>query len=583
MLSKVSATAIACVFTVLALTSRATAQSAQAYVKADSVNVRASASTSARVVTVVSRGASATVISRHGEWAKLRFKDGTVGYVRRDLLSSAPAGSQVSGSSVQRVAIKGSVVNVRSKPTTGSSVVKTVGAGTVATVLERAGEWAKLRFSDGKVGYVRRDFLTSNLTIQASGSASKRVAIKAPVVNVRRGPGTNSDVMTTVRQGTVATLLSTNGEWARLQFSGGTVGWVRRDLLTSNLTMTASHSGPEMVVTKVDAAIVRSGPSTSTKQVAKVARDTVATVIGREGDWVKLRFQGGTVGYVRKDLLASAPSNGRPTHSTTGEKINYISTSLVKVNANNVVVRKSPNTGGKKITQVDRGTVATVLDRQGAWYRIRLEHGTVGFVRGDLLNPFTRTGSSRTASSAYVASKSAPKLPINPNDVLVVAEAKKMLGTPYVFASSTTRGVDCSGLAYYLYRNFEGVTLPRTSRDMANFGTPVSRENVSPGDLLFFHTRGSSRINHVGIYIGNGKFIHASRSAGRVIVGDCNGGYYQSRLAAIRRVKPTLKKVGGGSSTATKPAESRPEPKPDQKPEATRPEETERGLEGNGQ
>lgn len=577
MLSKVSATVIACVFTLFTLISGASAQSIRVQVKADSVNVRASGSTSARVVAVVSKGASATILSRNGKWAKLRFADGTVGYVRRDLLTSSSGGVQASNSSSQRVAIKGPTVNVRSKPTTASSVVKTVNQGTVGTVLAREGDWAKVKFSDGKVGYVRRDFLTTSLATQASGSLSKRVAIKASVANVRRGPGSSSDVMTTVRQGTTATLLSTKDEWAKLQFSGGTIGWVRRDLLTSNLARTAAHSGPEMVVTKVGAAIVRSGPSTSTKQVAKVARDTVATVIGRKGDWVKLRFQGGTVGYVRRDLLASAPSNGRPTFSTTGEKINYISTSLVKSNANNVVVRKTPSTDGRKITQIDRGTIGTVLDRQGAWYKIKLEHGTVGFVRGDLLNAFSRTGSSRTASSAYVASRSAPKLAINPSDVVVVAEAKKMLGTPYVFASSTTRGVDCSGLAHYLYRSFEAVTLPRTSRDMAKFGTPVSRENVSPGDLLFFHTRGSSRINHVGIYIGNGKFIHASRSAGRVIVGNCSGGYYQSRLAAIRRVKSSLKKVSGGTSSAPQPAESKPEPKSDPKPEATKPEEGDGG------
>ncbi len=574
MLRKLTTITIACLVGIGTMASHASAQSSKVQVKGETVNVRQAPNTSSRVVTTVSRGATATVVSREGAWAKLKFSDGKVGYVRRDLLQAHTGSSttQASNSGSSRVAIKGSTVNVRSKPNTTSSVVRTAAQGTVATLMAREGEWAKLKFSDGKVGYVRRDLLTSNVSTTAASPAPAKVAIKAAAANVRRGAGTSSAVMTTVTQGTVATIVSTQGEWAKLQFSGGTVGWVRRDLLTSNISSTAS--GPQMVVTRVPNVIVRSGPSTSTRQVAKVARDTVATVLSRDGEWTKLRFQGGTVGYVRRDLLASAPPNGKPTHAVSGEKINHISTSLVKINANNVSVRREASTTSQRVTQVDRGTVATILDRQGAWYRVKFEHGTVGFVRGDLLNPFTRTGSgSRTASSAYVAAKSAPKIAVNPNDVLVVAEAKRMLGTPYVFASHTTRGVDCSGLAYYLYRTFEGVTLPRTSRDMASYGVAVSRENVSPGDLLFFHTRGSSRINHVGIYIGGGKFIHSSSSAGRVVIGSCDGGYYKTRLAAIRRVKSTLKKAGGGSSTAPKPAESNPEQKPEPKPES-KPAET---------
>lgn len=582
MLKKLFATAIAIVLVCGGLISEASAQSSKVQVKADTVNVRSGPSTSSRVVSTVSKGAVATVVSREGEWAKLKFSDGKTGYVRRDFLTTASSTTTQASNSTSRVAIKGSTVNVRSAASATSSVVRTATQGTIATVIRREGEWARLRFSDGKEGYVRRDLLTSNLATQASNSAPSRVAIKSEVVNVRRGPGTNSAVMTTVRKGTVATVLGTEGEWARLQFSGGTVGWVRRDLLTSNIATVAANSGPEKVVTKADNVIVRASASTSSRQVAKVARDTVATVMSRENGWTKVKFPGGTVGFIRNDLLASAPSDGKPTHSTTGEKINYISTALVKVNANNVAVRKTASTNGQKVTQVDRGTVATILDRQGAWYRVRFEHGTVGFVRGDLLNPFTRTGSgSRTASSAYVASKSAPKLAINPNDLRVVAEAKKMLGTPYVFASSTTRGVDCSGLVHYLYRTFEGVTLPRTSRDMATAGVPVSRENVSPGDLLFFHTRGSSRINHVGIYIGGGKFIHSSSSAGRVVVGDTNGGYYQTRLAAIRRIKPTLKKVDGGTSTAPKPAAEKPK-EPATKPTEPAAEPTKDSSDGAG-
>jgi cell wall-associated NlpC family hydrolase len=403
------------------------------------------------------------------------------------------------------------------------------------------------------------------LVVAALSSAvyaqSSRVKVNADEVSVRKGPSTSSSRITFVSKGASGTVVSRSGEWAKIKFDHGVTGYVRRDLLSSISTSSKSttkqvSTASTKVRTSANNVIVRSKPTTSSSKVAMVAKDTVATVIEKTDTWAKVKFPGGTVGWIRRDLLTSAPSNGKPTYSVAGEKINYISTSLVKVNADNVTVRKSATTNSSKVTQVDSGTMATVIDRYGAWYKVRFQHGTVGYVRGDLLNAYTRTtGGSRTSSSQYYAMKAtAPKLPISGNDVQIVAVAKEMLGTPYVWASESRNGVDCSGLAYFLYQKYEGITLPRTSREMVNYGEAVSKSNVSPGDLLFFHTRGSSRINHVGVYIGGGKFIHASSSRGQVVVSDCSGGYYQSRLAAIRRPKSSLKKVDGSRTGSSKSA-----------------------------
>ena len=104
MLKKLFATAIAIALVCGGLISEASAQSSKVQVKADTVNVRSGPSTSSRVVSTVSKGAVATVVSREGEWAKLKFSDGKTGYVRRDLLTTANSTATQASNSTSRVA-----------------------------------------------------------------------------------------------------------------------------------------------------------------------------------------------------------------------------------------------------------------------------------------------------------------------------------------------------------------------------------------------------------------------------------------------------------------------------------------------
>ena len=117
------------------------------------------------------------------------------------------------------------------------------------------------------------------------------------------------------------------------------------------------------------------------------------------------------------------------------------------------------------------------------------------------------------------------------NDVVELAE--QYLGTPYRSGGTTTNGVDCSGLTYSVYRSV-GVRLPRSSDDQARVGEPVSRDELAPGDLVFFGS--SSNVSHVGIYAGDGEFIHASTRAHSVRFDRLDNKYFSSRYVAARRV-----------------------------------------------
>ncbi|MFT8349530.1 C40 family peptidase [Clostridium saccharoperbutylacetonicum] len=115
----------------------------------------------------------------------------------------------------------------------------------------------------------------------------------------------------------------------------------------------------------------------------------------------------------------------------------------------------------------------------------------------------------------------------------VVNYAFKFIGKPYVYGAAGPNAFDCSGLTQYVYNKF-GIGLSRTTYSQVNEGTKVDRNNLKAGDLIFFSTEGS--ISHVGIYIGNGEFIHAPRTGKPVMISSLSDGYYSQRYATARRI-----------------------------------------------
>jgi len=117
-----------------------------------------------------------------------------------------------------------------------------------------------------------------------------------------------------------------------------------------------------------------------------------------------------------------------------------------------------------------------------------------------------------------------------------VDQAMDLLGVRYRWGgSSPEAGFDCSGFVSHVFREGLGLVLPRSSKEMSKSGEAIGRNELRPGDLVFFNTMRNA-FSHVGIYLGDNQFVHAPRSGGRVRVEDLNHSYWNKRFDGARRV-----------------------------------------------
>lgn len=113
--------------------------------------------------------------------------------------------------------------------------------------------------------------------------------------------------------------------------------------------------------------------------------------------------------------------------------------------------------------------------------------------------------------------------------------ARSHLGKTYVWGANGPYAFDCSGFTKSVFDN-NGISIPRVSKDQAKVGQYVPKSQLQKGDLVFFDSNKSSKVSHVGIYLGNGQFIHASSSKKRVVIGNLNSGYHSKHFKWGRRL-----------------------------------------------
>ena len=224
-----------------------------------------------------------------------------------------------------------------------------------------------------------------------------------------------------------------------------------------------------------------------------------------------------------------------PTRSSSAKRINSSSTApnfgaQMHTNTDYVCLRSGAGTSHGKTAVLRAGSTGKVLAQKGSWIKIAFGDGTCGYIHSKLL-------ALGPGPVVYSANSPVPRRPaVSPGRATqLIQTALSCRGLRYRYGGTSRGGFDCSGFTRYVFAKY-GISLPHSSKAQARMGTHVSRKDLQPGDLVFFHTfrRG---ISHVGIYVGDGKFVHAARRGRGVRTDWLNSGYYSHRYRGARRVR----------------------------------------------
>ena len=164
-----------------------------------------------------------------------------------------------------------------------------------------------------------------------------------------------------------------------------------------------------------------------------------------------------------------------------------------------------------------------------------------------IFNDYIRFNNTYTKPVIKIAPRPAPSVALqtakpvsrseNSDDRLIVKTALELMGSNYVYGAGGPTTFDCSGFTRYVYQKL-GYDLPHLASGQFSYGVKVSRDQLIPGDLLFFSYYGQPGIDHVGIYVGNSMFIHASSSKKKVVETSINDAYYvQNYKGATRLIR----------------------------------------------
>lgn len=291
-------------------------------------------------------------------------------------------------------------------------------------------------------------------------------------------------------------------------------------------TATAQTATKAQIVSSVN---LRDKPSTSGKIIELVKKGATVTILENSNSYFyKVKTSDGKTGYVSSSSKYISVGSGNAASEQTSASVIY-----------GVNLRTAPSTStGKIITMLKKGTVVTILEKSGDFYKVKTAGGQVGYVSSS--SKYLQLKGNGSSSNEGSTSSNQTKI------AKVISTGKKYLGTPYEYGSdrNTTKTFDCSDFVRQAYKEALGITLPSDSRKQGTWvkdnGTAKSSiSSLKAGDLVFFMSyKGSSEsayknvdksketITHVALYLGNGEMLHTySQASGGVRIDKLDGAW----------------------------------------------------------
>ncbi|MCB2299414.1 SH3 domain-containing protein [Clostridium tagluense] len=365
-------------------------------------------------------------------------------------------------------------------------------------------------------------------------------------LRVRQNPSLSSSIIGFLSKNTKIDTLGKQGDFYKISYNGK-IGYAH----TSYVNIVKNFSPPKSVVSVKPAYIekygvitanalnVRSGAGTTYPVIGSIKIGSKVTIYGNTNGFYKITYSGKT-SYISelyvKIVNENSTSSVTPTPVTKATGVGTITASDF------LSVRKTASLDSDVIVMGKKypKEKVDIYGTQGEFYKIKYD-GEWGYI----YKSYVSLGDTTSNKAEYVEDGQQYNTKTTGNDL--VSYSNTFLGTPYVWGGEApakfnatgeylSGGFDCSGFVQYSYKNF-GINLPRTTMDQVDIGASVNINNLEKGDLVFFLTNSAvpSEVSHVGIYIGDNKFIHCPKPGDVVKISELTG-YYADNFVIGKRI-----------------------------------------------
>ena len=501
-------------------------------VTADVLNIRSNPNTSSSVIGKLNYNTKVSIIGISNGWYKVSYNN-TTGWISGQYVNlyNNPTG-QASTTGV----VTADALNVRSGASTSNSIIGSLNENATVQIISTSNGWHKIEFNN-TTGFVSAEYINTSSGNSDSGNSDSSTEdtvistgiVNADVLNVRSGASTSNSIIGLLNENATVQIISTNNGWHKIKFNN-TIGFVSAEYINTSSGNSNSSTEDTVISTGIvnaDVLNVRSSGNISANIIGALYKDSKVEILSTSNGWHKIKFNGGT-GFVSAEFISDStgivapPTITVPSHTVEGK--------VAIINADVLNVRSGASTSYSVVTTVRYGSKLPIISYTDGWYKVKVGN-TTGYISGDYITITDETDSSNPVV------KETPLIQINYTGEDIVAKAEEYLGVPYLWGGFTPMGFDCSGLVQYVYKQL-GISLERTTYYQVHQGVIVDRNDLKPGDLIFFTTNDDdpNDISHVGIYKGNDLFIQSPKPGDYVRVSNLNSAYYSNRYYVAKRI-----------------------------------------------
>lgn len=422
-------------------------------------------------------------------------------------------------------------LKLRKEASTDSDVLSLLNLGEKLEVIEKAGDWYKVKVNN-KTGYVSKDY------IKVSEEVSNNNVEEENVDNTNQTTNTQTSTETTVIEEQQEETNNQNTSYINkeLKIIKDTNCYIL-PLINSNILTNLKKDSKVTIKSEVNGWIyVETEELTGWILTSSVDIANLDTQSNNE----QVNSQEPKVEESNKTEKTEEQNTQTTTTETKTEepKVTPVTEKTMYVNTASIYMRKGAGTNYEVVDSLILNSSVIVTGEINDWYQVKVS-GKTGYIAKRLLSSkkteesTTRSSEERTNNQEQTTTNNV----VTSKGEEVVNYAKQYLKCKYVYGASGPSTFDCSGFTMYVFKHF-GISLSHSATAQSKKGTYVAKENLQPGDLVFFKDyQTMDGIGHCGIYVGDGNFIHASSGTGYCVkLSTLLTGSYNTRYSTARRI-----------------------------------------------